>query len=148
MKTKLAGSGFCPPPASPLPAFLPTYFLCFLHLVQTLPLQRFSCLGFSSPGYLHGSLPHCLQILIHVSPFQQNLSWLLDVKLPYHPQDLQISPLPSLPLSHFFPGEEKGNPLQYPCLDVLRTEEPSGLQSMGSQRVRYSLAIKQQDQWR
>ena len=28
-----------------------------------------------------------------------------------------------------------GNPLPYPCLENLRTEEPGGLQSMGSQRV-------------
>ena len=31
------------------------------------------------------------------------------------------------------PGEEHGNPLQYSCL----TEEPGGLQSIGSQRVRH-----------
>ena len=34
------------------------------------------------------------------------------------------------------PGEGNGNPLQYPCLgNPLWTEEPRGLQSMGSQRV-------------
>ena len=31
------------------------------------------------------------------------------------------------------PEEGNGNPLQYACLE--RTEEPGGLQSMGSQRV-------------
>ena len=33
------------------------------------------------------------------------------------------------------PGEGNGNPLQYPCLENLMTEEPGGLQSMGLQRV-------------
>ena len=31
------------------------------------------------------------------------------------------------------PGGGNDNPLQYSCLKVLRTEEPGGLQSMGSQ---------------
>ena len=35
------------------------------------------------------------------------------------------------------PGEGKGNPLQYPCLGNSWTEEPGGLQSLGSQRVRH-----------
>ena len=35
------------------------------------------------------------------------------------------------------PGEGNGNPLQYSCLEKTPwTEEPGGLQSMGSQRVR------------
>ena len=33
------------------------------------------------------------------------------------------------------PGEGNGNPLQYSCLRIPWTEEPGGLQSMGSQRV-------------
>ena len=33
------------------------------------------------------------------------------------------------------PGGGHGNPLQYSCLENLRTEEPGGLQSIGSQRV-------------
>ena len=33
------------------------------------------------------------------------------------------------------PGEGNGNPLQHPCLEKSWTEEPCGLQSMGSQRV-------------
>ena len=32
-------------------------------------------------------------------------------------------------------GEGDGNPLQYSCLENSWTEEPGGLQSMGSQRV-------------
>ena len=33
------------------------------------------------------------------------------------------------------PGEGKGNPLQYACLENPWTEKPGGLQSMGSRRV-------------
>ena len=38
----------------------------------------------------------------------------------------------SIPGLGRFPGEGNGNPLQYPCLEIPRTEEPDGLQSMGS----------------
>ena len=31
-------------------------------------------------------------------------------------------------------GGENGNPLQYSCLKIPRTEEPGGLQSIGSQK--------------
>ena len=31
-------------------------------------------------------------------------------------------------------GGENGNPLQYSCLKITRTEEPGGLQSIGSQK--------------
>ena len=40
------------------------------------------------------------------------------------------------------PGEGNSNPLQYSCLGNPWTEEPSGLQSMGSQRVRHNLVMK------
>ena len=33
------------------------------------------------------------------------------------------------------PGEGNGNPLQYSCLENTWTEEPGGLQSMGSQEL-------------
>ena len=36
-----------------------------------------------------------------------------------------------------FPGVGNGNPFQYSCLEIPWTEEPGGLLSMGSQRVRY-----------
>ena len=36
------------------------------------------------------------------------------------------------------PGEGKGNPLQYSCLENSMNEEPGRLQSMGSQRVRHN----------
>ena len=34
-------------------------------------------------------------------------------------------------------GEGNGNPLQYRCLEISWTEEPGGLQSLGSQRIRH-----------
>ena len=48
----------------------------------------------------------------------------------------------SIPESGRSPGEGNGNPLQYSCLGNPRTEEPSRLQSMGSQRVRHNLVTK------
>ena len=36
---------------------------------------------------------------------------------------------------HTYIGEGNGNPLQYSCLKISWTEEPGGLQSMGSQRA-------------
>ena len=39
------------------------------------------------------------------------------------------------------PGEGNGYPLQYSCLDFPWTEEPGGLQSMGSQTVRHSVTF-------
>ena len=41
----------------------------------------------------------------------------------------------SIPGLGRFPGEGNGNPLQYSCLEIPRTEEPGGLQSTGSQRM-------------
>ena len=41
------------------------------------------------------------------------------------------------------PGEGNGNPLQYTCLNNPWTKEPHGLQSKGSQRVRYHWATEQ-----
>ena len=40
------------------------------------------------------------------------------------------------------PGGRNGNPLQYSCLEIPWTEEPGGLQSMGSQRVGHNLVTK------
>ena len=50
----------------------------------------------------------------------------------------------SIPGSGRSPGEGNGNPLQYSCWEIPWTEEPGGLQSMGSQRLRQDLATKQQ----
>jgi len=38
------------------------------------------------------------------------------------------------------PRERNGYPFQYSCLENFRTEEPGGLQSMGSQKVRHDWA--------
>ena len=40
------------------------------------------------------------------------------------------------------PGKGNGNPLQYSCLENPWTEEPGGLQSTGSQRVRHDGATE------
>ena len=42
------------------------------------------------------------------------------------------------------PGEGNDNPLQYLAWEIPRTEEPDGLQSMGSHRVQHDLAAQQQ----
>ena len=42
----------------------------------------------------------------------------------------------SIPGSGRPPGEANGNPLQYSCLKIQWTEEPGGLQSMGSESQR------------
>ena len=47
----------------------------------------------------------------------------------------------SIPRSGRSPGEGNCNPLQYSCLRIPWTEEPGGLQSMGSQG-RHNLATK------
>ena len=39
-----------------------------------------------------------------------------------------------------FPREGTSYPLQYSCLEILWTEEPGGLQSMGLQRVGHDWA--------
>ena len=44
-----------------------------------------------------------------------------------------------IPGSGRFPGEGNGNPLQY-CWKISWTEEPGGLQSIGSQRVGHDWA--------
>ena len=43
----------------------------------------------------------------------------------------------SIPGSGRSPGGGNGNPLQYSCLKSSWTEEPGGLQSMGSQSVKH-----------
>ena len=49
----------------------------------------------------------------------------------------EIKDASSIPGSERSPGGGHGNPLQYPCLENPWTEEPGGLQSIGSQRVRH-----------
>ena len=45
--------------------------------------------------------------------------------------------LGSVPGLGRFPGEGNGNPLQYSCQEIPRTEESGGLQSIEWQRVRH-----------
>ena len=52
--------------------------------------------------------------------------------------------LGSIPGSERSPGEGNGNPLQYSSLEILWTDEPGGLQSIGSQRVGHDSATKEQ----
>ena len=42
-----------------------------------------------------------------------------------------------IPGSRISPGGGNGNPLQYSCWEIPWTEEPGGLPSMGSHRVRH-----------
>ena len=50
--------------------------------------------------------------------------------------------LGSIPGSGRCPGEGNGNSLQYSCLGNPWTEEPGGVQSMGSQKSRTDLVTK------
>ena len=47
-----------------------------------------------------------------------------------------------IPWSGRYPGEGHGNPFQYSCLKTPRTEEPVGLELIGSQRVGHSWATQ------
>ena len=47
-----------------------------------------------------------------------------------------------IPGSGRSPGVGNGNPLQHSCWKIPRTEEPGGLLSMGSQRVRHDWATE------
>ena len=49
---------------------------------------------------------------------------------PHAMQEMQAL-IPKLERS---PGEGNGNPLQFPCWEITRTEDPGGLQSTGSQK--------------
>ena len=60
--------------------------------------------------------------------------------------DCQAGDVGSIPGSGRSPGGGNSNPLQYSSLEIPWTEEPGGLQSMGSQKVRHDLATKQQHQ--
>ena len=46
----------------------------------------------------------------------------------------------SVPGAGRFPGGGNGNPFQYSCLENSMDRKPSGLQSMGLQRIRHNLA--------
>ena len=55
-----------------------------------------------------------------------------------------VEALPGLGRS---PGGGNGDPLQYSCLEIPRTEEPGGLQPVGSQRVGHNLATQPEQQY-
>ena len=55
-----------------------------------------------------------------------------------------VRDLGSIPGLGRSPGRGNGNLLQYSCWRIPWTEEPSELQSMGSQRVGHDLVTKQQ----
>ena len=48
----------------------------------------------------------------------------------------------SIPVLGRYSGEGNVNPLQYSCLEIPRTGEPGGLQSIESQRVRHNLVTE------
>ena len=52
----------------------------------------------------------------------------------------------SIPGLERCPGEGHGYPLQYSCWRIPGTEEPGGLQSLGSQRVRHNWATNRHTQ--
>ena len=52
----------------------------------------------------------------------------------------------SIPRSGRFPGEGNGNPSSILAWEIPCIEEPGGLQSMGSKRLRHDLVTKQQQQ--
>ena len=55
----------------------------------------------------------------------------------------KVQDMDSIPGLGRSPGEGNGNPLQYLAWKFPRTEEPSGLLSMGLQRFRHDLATEQ-----
>ena len=55
-----------------------------------------------------------------------------------------VEALPGLGRS---PGGGNGDPLQYSCLEIPCTEEPGGLQPVGSQRVGHNLATQPEQQY-
>ena len=83
---------------------------------------------------------HCAPGLNFMTGFSASLPWLMSAG------ETQLPPPPWIalyvPLEIFTYGD--GNPLCILAWEIPWTEEPGGLQSMGSQKVRHSLATKQQ----
>ena len=69
-------------------------------------------------------------------PFRSPRVALIVKNLPANAGDTRD--LGSIPGSGRSPGGGNGNPLQYLAWEIPRTEEPGGLQSMGSQRVEHN----------
>ena len=125
-----------------------------LCIAETLyPWNRSS--AFSSPSSPWKLPPYFLSLWFWLSQVP-HISWIIGL---FHsvlcsqgssPGDSMVKSPPanaedgsSIPGLGGFPGEENGNPLQYSCLENPWTEEPGGLQSMGSQRAGHNSATKQ-----
>ena len=67
-----------------------------------------------------------------------SLQYLVVKNLPTNAGD--IRDVGSITGSGISPGGGHGNPLQYSCLRIPWTEEPGGLQSMGSHRIEHEEA--------
>ena len=92
------------------------------------------------------STSHSTQIT-SASAFMFLLKWLyrflgLPWRLTCNKSTWSAGDMGSIPDSGRCPREGNGNPLQYSCLGNPWTEEPSWLQSMGSQRTRDNLVMK------
>ena len=77
------------------------------------------------------------ETLYQVSELKSGLPrWFMVKNLPANAADTEdVGLIPGLGRSL---GVENGNPLQYSCLKIPQSEEPGGLQPMGSQRVRHN----------
>ena len=99
-----------------------------------------TCLAFGKRGS-NQMITHCLIIVLHTFTGKQETC-------PGFPGGPVVKNLPakagdavdmgSIPGPGRAPEEGHGNPLQYSSRRIPWTEEPGGLQSMGSQRVRYN----------
>ena len=63
--------------------------------------------------------------------------------LPARAEDLNL-----IPGSGRSPGEGNGNPLQYPCLEILWTESLAGYSPSGHKRSGHDQATKQERNYR
>ena len=111
--------------------------------VTTIQMQRSPVLGSQTH---RRSASYSTQITSAIA-FMFFLKWLyrflgLPWRLSCNKSACRSGDMGSIPDSGRSPGEGNGNPLQYSCLGNPWTEEPSGLQSMGSQRARHNLVMK------
>ena len=118
-------------PGLPVPLYLPEFAQVRVHWIGDA-IQPYHPLLPSSP--------FAFNLFQHQGLFQ----WVSYMGFPGG-SEVKASPcsagdLGSIPESGRSPGEGNGNPLQYSCLENPMGEEPGGLQSMGSQRVRHNWA--------
>ena len=137
-----------------------SHLLCLLHWqAGSLPLAPLGKpsknTGVGSHPLLQGIFPtqgsnpgllHCRQILYHLS--HQGSPRILGFpggsivkNPPGHAGDIRV--MGSVPGLGRSPGGGHGNTLQFLAWRILWTEEPGGLPSMGSQRVRHHLTTDQ-----